>query len=733
MKKTIAIILVFCFMISNGILTYAKNTDGNSTGICVGQIIEKYSIDDIRTLYMARNVKGYTEQITIKEKEEISDFLKELYNLKLTTNKDEGNIKIDLWRAAALGTVTIYSSTKGLSNQDISYYIDLQDVDKIIENMNLHWVENKASGPGYPVAGVVPKENSETLIINNVLGEPKNSDFQYLKVEKLNNTNTKETVTCKDISKIKKFYQLFLDLPISEKKDNDSNIYIELISNDNKYIYSSDDGLSVQDKIYYVRESDVLDCLSQSDITQWYSLPVVDKNESLITPNDSKELSKTYEINILNENGIIVGDPDGDLREGDEITRAEFAAVLCRAMGCENETENDDLKQKNYFPDVTAEHWAAGYVNFAYENGAISGFPDGNFYPEEKVTNEQVIKMLIGAWGYGGEAEKNGGYPNGYMKVAKEHGVLDTIEFNYKNASKRWVASVFVYGVLSMPTENPKVKQPIKTEIISVEQPREENDNYVEHPEEILRNVSKESSFYERTTFEQRVPTKHLPIKIDGKNITNVWFRDFSIGINIVGAKQEGFHAELAVGESVDVSDFANGEYNIIVGYNDGKVDDYSFGKIVIFDENVELAGFMHRYTNLRDVIQFDQTVTEVELSNENTIEDMPFELKATSDGKGGYVLCINYSGSLTGEQEFSYAINDIDESLNYKVDESERFTAPMTSIEPIVIHNLQSGTEYCLQVGFNDKHIEKSIKGTLTVDNNDFLFKGNWQITTMK
>lgn len=117
----------------------------------------------------------------------------------------------------------------------------------------------------------------------------------------------------------------------------------------------------------------------------------------------------------------------------------------------------------------------------------------------------------------------------------------------------------------------------------------------------------------------------------------------------------------------------------------------------------------------------------------ENTIEDMPFELKATSDGKGGYVLCINYSGSLTGEQEFSYAINDIDESLNYKVDESERFIAPLTSIEPIVIHNLQSGTEYCLQVGFNDKHIEKSIKGTLTVDNDDFLFKGNWQIATMK
>lgn len=183
----------------------------------------------------------------------------------------------------------------------------------------------------------------------------------------------------------------------------------------------------------------------QNDYAMGQGTPV--RPSEPVLPQNKEELSKTYEMSILNENGIIVGYPDGNLHEDDEITRAEFAAVLCRAMGYENETENDDLKQKNYFPDVTAEHWAAGYVNFAYENGAISGFPDGNFYPEEKVTNEQVIKMLIGEWGYSDEAEKNGGYPNGYMKVAKEHGVLDTIKFNYKNASKRWVASVFVYTV----------------------------------------------------------------------------------------------------------------------------------------------------------------------------------------------------------------------------------------------------------------------------------------------
>ena len=197
------------------------------------------------------------------------------------------------------------------------------------------------------------------------------------------------------------------------------------------------------------------------------------------TPSQLTEkgkITKMREMDILNKNGIIVGDPDGDLRESDEITRAEFAAVLCRAMGCENKTENDDLKQKNYFPDVPAEHWASGYINFAYESGAINGFIDGKFYPEEKVTNEQAVKMLIGAWGYGDEAEQNGGYPDGYLKIAKENRIFNAIEFDNKNASKRWVASVFVYGVLSMPSKNPAVNPLIKTVPIHFENIRNEND-----------------------------------------------------------------------------------------------------------------------------------------------------------------------------------------------------------------------------------------------------------------
>jgi hypothetical protein len=128
------------------------------------------------------------------------------------------------------------------------------------------------------------------------------------------------------------------------------------------------------------------------------------------------------EVIALTDSGIIQGDDNGDFRPEDEITRAEFAAVLCRAIGIEDEANTKLIKNKNYFTDVPSEHWAAGYINAAYDFGAINGVGAGIFMPESPVTNEQVIKMLIAAWGYTLEAEALGGYPNGYMEVAHNKG-----------------------------------------------------------------------------------------------------------------------------------------------------------------------------------------------------------------------------------------------------------------------------------------------------------------------
>ena len=119
-----------------------------------------------------------------------------------------------------------------------------------------------------------------------------------------------------------------------------------------------------------------------------------------------------------------------------------------------------------------------------------------------------MIKLLIAAWGYGEKAESMGGYPNGYMEIAQSFGITDPVLFNYGNASKRWVASVFTYGALSMPqADGWDINPPVTTEPIAEKDPVPETYGvYIEDPVSILRSITPESIKYERKIFEQAVP-----------------------------------------------------------------------------------------------------------------------------------------------------------------------------------------------------------------------------------
>ena len=45
--------------------------------------------------------------------------------------------------------------------------------------------------------------------------------------------------------------------------------------------------------------------------------------------------------------------------------------------------------------DCGPSHWAYSYVNTLLDNGIITGYSDGNFYPDKQVTREEFIKMII--------------------------------------------------------------------------------------------------------------------------------------------------------------------------------------------------------------------------------------------------------------------------------------------------------------------------------------------------
>ncbi|MDD6484620.1 MAG: S-layer homology domain-containing protein [Clostridiales bacterium] len=145
--------------------------------------------------------------------------------------------------------------------------------------------------------------------------------------------------------------------------------------------------------------------------------------EYTFTAPDTENLSEVQKAALeYNLNAKIMnGYDDGTIRPYGKITRAEFAAMVCRAMGYEN-------SEKCTFADA-AEHWASEYIRACVDAGAIDGVGGNNFAPNENVTLAQAVKIISVVKGIttSEQAKKDGGYPEGYLKAAREKSLLENL------------------------------------------------------------------------------------------------------------------------------------------------------------------------------------------------------------------------------------------------------------------------------------------------------------------
>lgn len=152
-------------------------------------------------------------------------------------------------------------------------------------------------------------------------------------------------------------------------------------------------------------------------------------------------------VELLSALGILQGDDLGNFNPDNTITRAEYAAVVCRALGLENAANG--AKGATQFTDVPADHWASGYINLATQNGIINGYGDGTFGPEDKVTYEQAVKMLVCALGFEPMAATKGGYPTGYLVIANQYKITAGVKATAE--APRSTVAQLVYNALSTP------------------------------------------------------------------------------------------------------------------------------------------------------------------------------------------------------------------------------------------------------------------------------------------
>ncbi|MCY9591144.1 S-layer homology domain-containing protein [Paenibacillus chitinolyticus] len=111
-------------------------------------------------------------------------------------------------------------------------------------------------------------------------------------------------------------------------------------------------------------------------------------------PIEFRDVAGHWAQNAVNDMGsrmVVSGVENGTFNPDTAITRAEFAAIMVRALGLKQE------KASAPFSDVNASDWYSAAVQTAYAYKLIGGFEDGTFRPSDKITREQAMVIMAKA------------------------------------------------------------------------------------------------------------------------------------------------------------------------------------------------------------------------------------------------------------------------------------------------------------------------------------------------
>lgn len=146
--------------------------------------------------------------------------------------------------------------------------------------------------------------------------------------------------------------------------------------------------------------------------------------------------------------GIIAGYPDGSFRPDQPVTRAEMAKMIIFAL------EMNEAAIKLYDGSLTdiSKHWAKGFIGYSNKLDIISGYPDKSFKPQDSVSYNEAITMVVRALGYTLE----GKWPGNYIAKAEELGLLDDkVKGSSEKATRGDIALLFS-RVLDLPIKDNK-------------------------------------------------------------------------------------------------------------------------------------------------------------------------------------------------------------------------------------------------------------------------------------
>lgn len=171
----------------------------------------------------------------------------------------------------------------------------------------------------------------------------------------------------------------------------------------------------------------------------------------------TKENANYSAISLLSSLGIIKGYEENGtytFKPENNVTRAEFTVMLMRTLNLSNLGSNDPAGTP--FTDIdVVKDWAVSDIRTAYDLGIIKGMDEHTFAPNDNVTNEQALKMIVCAMGYEPMAiEVAGGadkvWPTGYTTVANQLTLTTGVTSLLDAPAKRGEIAKYIYNALEV-------------------------------------------------------------------------------------------------------------------------------------------------------------------------------------------------------------------------------------------------------------------------------------------
>jgi len=131
-------------------------------------------------------------------------------------------------------------------------------------------------------------------------------------------------------------------------------------------------------------------------------------------------------IQVAYDLGIVTGNPDGTFLPAKAVTRAEFAAMITRALAIPESALAGYTAST--FKDTAGYNWAVPYLAFCNSKGIMLGDGAGNAMPGRTINTNEAVTMVLRAIGYtNNSSELVGAWPANYVTLAQDKGLYDDL------------------------------------------------------------------------------------------------------------------------------------------------------------------------------------------------------------------------------------------------------------------------------------------------------------------